>query len=155
MDKFIISEFKPGNEYALQCLIRTAFDGFVAPGYSTSGNEFFYEFIAADKILARFLSGNILLTAESGGRSIGCIEVRDRNHICLLFVEKEWHRKGVARALLNEALSICRLPANDIRSIEVNASPFSEKIYSKLGFSKVNEQQEVNGMLFVPMKMVL
>jgi predicted GNAT family N-acyltransferase len=36
--------------------------------------------------------------------------------------------------------------------MEVNASPFSEKIYEKLGFKKVDELQEINGIQFVSMK---
>ena len=39
--------------------------------------------------------------------------------------------------------------------IDVNASPYSEKIYGKLGFVKTKEIKKVNGMTFVPMKMVL
>lgn len=80
------------------------------------------------------------------------IEVRDSNHVCLFFVDKKYHNKGIGRRLFNEMLL---KTGGKTDYLEVNASPFSEKIYSKLGFKSIGMKKEINGMLFIPMKMEL
>lgn len=86
------------------------------------------------------------------GRIIGMIEVRDNNHICLFFVDKKYHNKGIGRELFNEMLLKIK---GKTEYLEVNASPFSEEIYSKLGFKSIGNITEINGILFIPMKMEL
>jgi GNAT superfamily N-acetyltransferase len=155
MGSFTIDSFQPGEEPAFSALVKRVFDEFVGPGYTEEGNRFFYEFIAQDKILERFRDGNLLLTAKRNGAIIGIIEIRDCNHICLLFVDKAWQGRGVAKRLLNEALRLCKSASGAVTHFEVNASPFSETIYAKLGFIKEREMQEINGMQFVPMRMAV
>jgi GNAT superfamily N-acetyltransferase len=155
MPLFTIEKFTLGEEHSFSALVRRVFDEFVAPGYTAEGNRFFCDFIEPSKIRERSLNGNILLCAKHNETIIGIIEIRDGYHICLLFVEKAWQGKGVARALFNEALRLCRDAPGAPDFFEVNASPFSEEIYARLGFKKVQELQEVNGMKFVPMRMDL
>jgi GNAT superfamily N-acetyltransferase len=146
-----VEQFKIGEEVRISNLIRTVFDEFVAPGYSDAGNNFFYDYIGPKKILERFLQGNIVLTAQNNGKIIGFIEVRDGNHISLLFVDKSWHKKGIAKSLVAKAITLSRGKDKSMRCFEVNASPYSEKIYAQMGFKKTAEIQDVNGMKFVPM----
>jgi predicted GNAT family N-acyltransferase len=80
------------------------------------------------------------------------IEVRANNHICLFFVDKKYHNKGIGKLLFNEILKKLKEKTN---FIEVNASSFSEKIYLRLGFIKTGELTEKNGIKFIPMKMKL
>jgi predicted GNAT family N-acyltransferase len=40
----------------------------------------------------------------------------------------------------------------DIEKITVNSSPYAEKIYAGLGFNKVMDMQEKDGIKFVPME---
>lgn len=78
------------------------------------------------------------------------IEVRDFNHICLFFVKESYHRRGVGKALYLEAKELIK--QNGAYFIEVNASPFSENIYEKLGFKKTSDKMTVNGIRYIPMK---
>ena len=38
-----------------------------------------------------------------------------------------------------------------LTQITVNSSPYAVKVYERLGFMKTGEQQEKNGILFIPM----
>lgn len=155
MDEFKIEEFKSGEEFDVAALIKTVFDEFVAPDYSTAGNIFFYGYIEPAKLLERFSRGDVLLTAKAGNDIIGFIEVRDENHIALLFVDMAWQRKGIAKKLLAKAIASCRKKGKALKGFEVNASPYSEKIYAKMGFKKTSDMQNVNGLKFTPMAMEL
>jgi Predicted acyltransferase len=155
MNDCAIEKFRTGEEPRISNLIRTVFDEFVAPGYSDAGNNFFYDYIGPEKIRERFLNGNVLLTAQNQGEIVGFIEVRDGNHISLLFVDKSWHKKGIAKRLLAKAVALCREKNSGWNYFEVNASPYSEKIYDRMGFKKTSDIQNVNGLKFIPMKMEL
>ena len=39
-----------------------------------------------------------------------------------------------------------------IKTISVNSSPYAERIYYNLGFNKVMEMQEKNGIKYIPME---
>lgn len=151
MDEFKIEEFKSGDEFDVAALIKTVFDEFVAPDYSLAGTNFFYGYIEPAKLAQRFSRGDVLLTAKAGNAIIGFIEVRDGNHIALLFVATAWQRKGIAKKLVARAIASCQEKDKPLKGFEVNASPYSEKIYVKMGFNKTAYMQNVNGLKFVPM----
>lgn len=155
MNSAVIGTFEIGEEIRIADLIKTVFDEFVAPEYSAAGNAFFHAYVEPRKIRERFLQGNVLLTAKENGKIIGVLEVRDHNHVCLLFVDKSRHGKGIAKSLLAKAVSLCRTKDDGLKGFDVNASPNSEKIYAKMGFKKTSDMQEVNGLKFVPMVLEL
>lgn len=94
----------------------------------------------ANKMWAYYLDGTIA----------GVISTRDISHISLLYVNKHFHRRGIARALLGTVLEeVSRF--DDMTQITVNASPYAVNIYEHLGFQKVGEQQEKDGIIFTPM----
>lgn len=148
----MIKPFSTGQENEVHNLIASVFNEFVGFEYTEEGNQVFNDFIKPEKILERHKNGNIILTYIKYGRIIGMIEVRDNNHICLFFVDKKYHNKGIGRELFNEMLLKIK---GKTEYLEVNASPFSEEIYSKLGFKSIGNITEINGILFIPMKMEL
>ena len=82
------------------------------------------------------------------GQVVGMIATRNEgNHIALFFVRSDFQRKGIGRSLFE-------LAAGDNVSgrITVNAAPFALKIYQKLGFRAVEEEQTVSGLTFTPME---
>jgi len=155
MDNILIGAFEKGEEFLVSELIKTCFDEFVAPGYTSAGNNFFYTYSGPEKIVERFVQGNVLLTAKANGEIVGVIEVRDGNHISLLFVNKFRHGNGIAKRLVAQAAALCREKDKGLRYFEVNASPYSEKIYARMGFKKTSNIQNVNGLKFIPMVLKL
>lgn len=148
----MIKPFSSGQEEEINTLIRAVFNDFVGYEYTEEGNQTFNEFIKPEKIIERYKTGNILLTYQIHSKIVGMIEVRDNNHICLFFVHKDHHNKGIGKKLFNEVLEKISGKTN---FIDVNASPFSVEIYAKLGFKKSGEQIEKNGIIYIPMKMEL
>jgi len=68
------------------------------------------------------------------------------------FVGKDYQGQSIGKRLLQSAVESVK---GKTTYLEVNASPYSEKIYSALGFKKVGGLEEGDGIKFVPMKMIL
>lgn len=104
----LIRRMKNGEEGIVCRLAVEVFSEFVAPLYTQDGVSEFLRYIDPDLMSKRAKSNHFVLMAESDNRLVGIIEVRDFNHISLLFVLRESQRKGIAKQLLNEALNTSR-----------------------------------------------
>jgi len=142
-----------GEEARITDLVMKVFDEFVAPGFSEEGIAEFKKFVDTDALAKRHAAGNILLVAESDRNIIGIIAMRDNSHIALLFVKKTYQRKGIARRLVQQGVAICRQNNPALNIVTVNASPNAVTAYEHIGFRKVAEEQEKNGIRFIPMEL--
>ena len=156
MNPITIQSYSVGDENKIHDLIKTVYDEFVAPDYTLNGNAFFYTYIQPSNFVQRFtITKNIIVTAIADSQIVGMIEIRGTNMVSLLFVQKEFHKQGVARALLKEALSQIRLRKPDLSELHVHASPYSISVYENLGFVGVGDLQEDNGIKYLAMKETL
>lgn len=153
-DSFSVSyrSMTPGDEAGAADLAWNVFLEFVAPEFGPEGIEEFQSYVRVDAMADRLKSGNFGLLAESGQGIVGVIEIRNHNHIALLFVDKAYQRRGIATQLIDKAIEICRKRNPDIQSITVNASPNAVAAYRSVGFMATADITVANGMRFVPMK---
>lgn len=93
-----------------------------------------------------------MFVALDGGYMAGMITVRSNSHISLLFVDAEYHKRGIGRALMNH---LCGYLKNElgIRRVTVNASPYGVGFYHKLGFRDLKPEQESEGIRYTPMEL--
>ena len=131
------------------------FDEFVAKDYSLQGNATFHDFIRVEEIRKRFWNGNFYLVYEIDGQIAGAVELRDRKHICLLFVDAEHQRKGIATRLFSEVKAYITSKDPEIKAIEVNSSPYAKDIYKKLGFTEKSDLKEQNGIKYYELEYYL
>jgi len=134
-------------------LVNCVFSEFVAIDYSEQGRNTFEAYLKTklDEVSAALKSGDKKMWAYHQGEDIlGVIATQGSSHISLMFVEKQHHRQGIARQLFDHVLQeITRNP--DVTQITVNSSPYAVKAYEHLGFAQTAEQQEKDGILYVPM----
>ena len=131
------------------------FSEFEAPEYSEEGIAEFQAYIEPSFIVHRMTSGRFWLWgAFERGKLVGVIAIKPPLHISLLFVDKQYHRRGIARSLLGAVLNSQTLIAGHDR-ITVNSSPYAVKIYQCLGFAPTDTEQTVNGLRFTPMESLL
>jgi len=134
-------------------LVNDVFSEFVALDYSQEGIDTFETYLKSkyDEILNGLQSGDKKMWAYyQDGEIIGVIATRNISHISLMFVAKNHHRKGIARKMFLTVLEELK-NYKDITQITVNSSPYAVKTYECLGFLKIGEQQERNGIIFIPM----
>lgn len=146
---------KSGEETVVCELVNRVFDQFVAPHYVPEGVCEFQKYADPKKLYQRSQENHFVLVAVTADKIVGVIEVRDYDHVSLLFVDRQFQGQGISRKLLIRALKICREHKPDLRKVEVNSSPNAAPIYRRLGFQQTSPEQVVNGIRFVPMVLEL
>jgi GNAT superfamily N-acetyltransferase len=135
-------------------LVWKVFQQFEAPEYCEEGIDEFRDFIQVDSVRQRMLNEEFFLwSCFEDDRIVGVIAVRPPFHISLLFVDPELHRRGIARALFETVLEVCK--KDGYTEITVNSSPYAVGIYRRLGFAETDTEQTVNGIRFTPMKYIV
>ena len=134
-------------------LVKKVFNEFEVPDYTTEGVENFYKFANYNNIKEQLSQNMKIIVAKEEKQIIGMIAFRDYSHISMLFVDKNYHRQGIATELVKIAKLCCRNNNKSLSCITVNSSPYAVKFYCKLGFENTNSEQIVDGIKFTPMKL--
>ena len=82
---------------------------------------------------------------------VGIIGVRNTNHVSLLFVDRDYHRMGIASGLIRRFIRDAR--TEGITYVTVNSSPYAVGFYHKIGFINLSEEIEKDGIRFTPMRL--
>ncbi|MCE3604102.1 GNAT family N-acetyltransferase [Massilia sp. P8910] len=96
--------------------------------------------------------GYVYHVAEIDGGLAGFIAVRERKHLYHMFVGKNFHGRGVARAMWDVARRAAMEGGGD-GSFTVNSSNYALPVYQSMGFERSAPMQSVNGLYFNPMKL--
>lgn len=151
--KYIIEEIKTNEIQDTLYLVEKVFNEFEAPDYSKEGIENFYKFASYNSIKENLCKNLKILITKNEEKIIGMIAFRDYSHISMLFVDKEYHRQGIASKLVEEAKKYCKFNNKELEYITVNSSPYAIDFYHKLGFKDIDSEKLVDGIRFVPMKL--
>lgn len=152
---FSFTAMEKGDEKEISQLVQRVFEKFVAPDYTTEGFTTFMQFINPATIYSRNFRGNsYTLVCRAGDRIVGILEVQGWKHILLLFVDGDFHGRGIAKEMMRRVLELCR-DKGETDTITVNASPYGEPIYRRLGFIPVSPQTVKDGIKFTPMQFTL
>ena len=105
-------------------------------------------FINYNNILMRtYIDGSLILKAIKNNTIIGFIEIRNYNHISLLFIDDKYFRLGLGKKLFEKVKEI--MPSD---KYSVNSSDYAIDFYKKLGFVAIYDDIKVeNGVHFHPM----
>ena len=134
-------------------MINNVFDEFVGKDYSEEGKKSFKNFVEENSVFERLKNScNKAYVAKYNDEIIGILEIKNNNHISLFFVKKEYHKKGVGKKLFEYFINKIKQENIGINKITVNSSICAENIYSRFGFVKINDIQEKNGIIFIPME---
>ena len=145
-----IRELKRDEIRLAMVLVWQVFSEFEAPEYSAEGVDTFRVFIKPDAIIKLMDAGELRIWgAFTDGSLRGVIAEKGAGHICLFFVQKEFHGLGIGRALYAHYAAICR--SAQVQRITVNSSPYAVPVYRRLGFMETNAEQLTSGIRYVPM----
>ena len=127
-------------------LVWKTFLEYEAPDYTKEGVQEFKNTIDDEK----WIGDREFFGAFENDKILGVIATKNCNHIALFFVDGNYHRQGIGKQLYKV---VCEL--NHCGYFTVNSSPYAHEVYKHLGFEDVSEEQEVCGMRFFPMKVLL
>lgn len=142
---------EPADAEAVSRLIVDVFTEFIGPEYTDEGRSEFLRYVQPAALVERTRSNHFVLVALARGRPAGVVELRDNDHVSLLFVGARHQRRGIARALLTRALAVARPAKPGLDRVTVNTSRFGVPVYERLGFRQTGPERTVNGIVFIPM----
>lgn len=149
MQREIVQVLDPSQIEEAMNLVRRVFMEFEAPEYAPEGVEAFLAYIRPEEISARMATGGIHVWAMLlDGVVTGIIAMRPPCQVSLLFVDKAYHRQGMAKQLLAHALAAYR---KDGEPATVHSSPYALEAYRRLGFTETGPEQSTGGIRFIPM----
>ena len=146
---------RPDEAESVSALVLAAFERYIAPEYTEQGVEEFRKYAAPAALLDRVSRDHFILVATTSETLAGMIEIRENNHVALLFVDHAFHRRGIARTLLDHGLAVAREKDPDVERVTVNSTRYGVPAYEKLGFRQTGPERDVNGIVFIPMAMQL
>ena len=150
-----IKKFTKPSPKALSAFIERVFAEVVAQDYSPEGQAEFKKYIDPEKITERLTNHHFILTAFHENELVGLIEIRNFNHVSLLFVRTNRQGKGIGKSLFREALKKCLEKNPELKKITVNASPVSIAAYEKMGFQVAEREKVHNGLRYTPMEFLI
>lgn len=125
---------------------------FEAKEYGEEGTQSFRDFISDQWLKNMFLKGQYqMLVALENEKVVGFITVRNTTHISLLFVDRNYHRRGIGRMLIQK-MGEYLISEIGVDYMTVDSSPYAEEFYHKLGFWNLAPQQKKQGIIFTSMK---
>jgi len=137
------------------CLVWKTFLEYEAPDYSDEGVQAFKQFIELESIKQKILQNHFYIwVCFDKEKIVGVLATRQPCHISLLFVDSDYHRQGIARAMVN--IMVDYYKSNyDAKEITVSSSPYAKEVYHRLGFYDTDTEQTESGIRFIPMKRLL
>lgn len=142
---------EPADAEAVSRLIVDVFTEVIEPEHTDEGRSEFLRYVRPDALVERTRSNHFVLVALARERPAGVIELRDNDHVSLLFVDTRHQRRGIARELLARALAVARPARPGLDRVTVNTSRFGVPAYERLGFRQTGPERTVNGIVFIPM----
>ncbi|MCI6331447.1 MAG: GNAT family N-acetyltransferase [Lachnospiraceae bacterium] len=143
------------NENEWEEAMNLAWDTFIlyeAPEYTKEGITSFRNFVRDPILKTLFIEGKYnVLAAFNNNIIVGIIGVRNETHISLLFVDSEYHKKGIARRLVEKTFERTYEKYGK-REMTVNSSPYAVGFYHKMGFVDTDIEQTTDGIRYTPMK---
>lgn len=155
MENIVIRKINPSEAESAMALVLEVFMEFEAPDYHPSGVEAFRRDIVENPGFLEMVRQGVcpVYGAFDGDRIVALMGMRsDRKHINLAFTKKEYHRRGIARAIFHYLLKDVLEENPSLEALTLNSSPYGIPFYLSIGFVPSSEEQEIDGIRFTPMK---
>ena len=158
MENIVIRKVASHEVESAMALALEVFMEFEAPDYGPEGVDSFKKDIVENP---EYLEGARkglcpIYGAFDGEMLVALMGMRSsKTHINLVFTKKEYHRRGIARAIFNYLLSDVLAENPTLESLTLNSSPYGLPFYLAIGFVPQSEEQIMNGIRFTPMKYII
>ena len=157
MENIMIRKIASHEVESAMALALEVFMQFEAPDYGPAGVETFKKDIVENpEYLENARKGTCPIYGGFDGETlVALIGMRSKTHINLVFTRKEYHRRGIARAIFNHLLQDVTQEDPSLEALTFNSSPYGLPFYLSVGFVPQGEERTMNGIRFTPMKYII
>lgn len=157
MKDILIRKITADEVDCAMALALEVFMQFEAPDYGPAGVETFKKDIVENpEYLENARKGTCPIYGGFDGETlVALIGMRSKTHINLVFTRKEYHRRGIARAIFNYLLQDVTQEDPSLEALTLNSSPYGLPFYLSVGFVPQGDEQTMNGIRFTPMKYII
>lgn len=122
--------------------------------FEGDGLNFFLRSVETRAIREYMEQGFEYLVAELNGQVVGVIAVKDYSHMFHLFVDLDFHNRGIARCLWAKMKELSIAKGNSGR-FTLNSTTYALPIYQSWGFQVSGEKAQRFGINYTPMVLEL
>jgi GNAT superfamily N-acetyltransferase len=148
-----IRDLTPEDIPAAAALLRCAAEEFILHESTPEDGAAFLARQGEAGMRGFLAEGFVYHVAEVDGELAGFIAIRERSHVYSLYVDRRWHRRGIARRLWETARDAALGPGHP-GAFTVNSSNHAMPFYASLGFVPTAPTQ-VAIVRYNPMRLVL
>lgn len=148
-----IRSLTPDDIPAAASLLRAAAQEFILHDSSPDNAAAFLADQGEERMRGFLAEGYVYHVAEVRGELAGFIAVRQRSHVYSLYVDKRFHRQGLARRLWDTAREAALGPGHP-GAFTVNSSNHAVPFYESLGFVRSAPMQAAT-VCYNPMRLAL
>ena len=130
---------------AISRLVQGSFRAHVAPDWGQEAQESFYAETTPEKLVARLAESTYAVVYDDDGMVVGVILLPRPTLVQLCFVASTHLRRGIARALWQAARSHLETHLPEVKTVELNASPYAVAAYTAMGFFPISKQYQRSG----------
>jgi GNAT superfamily N-acetyltransferase len=148
-------DMRPGEERWVSELIVRAFQEFISAHYPRAGVRDFLAYVSPAALRQRADGDHRILVALDGHRIVGAVDVDDYRHLDLLFVEKAYHGRGIAREFVQRVIEAALEAQPDLKEITADTSEYGQPLYEAMGFETAGPEMIEHGRHFRRMRLKL
>ena len=134
-----IRDASPEDAPAVLQLVHASFRAHVASDWDPVAQESLLKDTSAEKLAVRIAESVIVLVFEDAGCMLGVILLPRPNLVQLCFVAPGHLGKGIGRALWEAARARIEERFPEVKTVELNSSPYAVAAYKALGFYPISE----------------
>ncbi|MDD4494625.1 MAG: GNAT family N-acetyltransferase [Eubacteriales bacterium] len=145
--KVMPEDVRPALDLALRVFME-----FEAPEYESEAvDKFKADIVYNEQFIKNWEHGtSAMYVALDNDKVVGVIgEKWNNGHINIVFVDGNYHRKGIATELMNHM--VCDLKLRGFDKITLFSSPYGLLFYLNYGFSSTDVEQHSDGFIYIPM----
>ena len=124
---------------AISELVQTGFAAHVAADWELSAQHEFIAETQADRLASKLSEAALCLVCEHDTQIVGVIFLPRPTLVQLFFVAPSQLRRGIGRTLWNAARSHLEEAHPEVKTVELNSSPYAVAAYKALGFFPISK----------------
>jgi len=156
--KITLENMNPEEAKFASEIVLAAYSAIEGKGFTSEGKTAFINYTSPNAMASRLNLGHKVTLAIVDSKIVGMIEIRNGNHISMLFVHPEYTDNGIGTKLLSHAIAQIRkeqLKTNTVKQVTLHSADDPITFYLKRGFRVIAPRQERDGITYTTMAFAL